>query len=265
MELTKTDNRIAPNLDKEERQFIEAKFSQHPKDLKDAEFKNFMLVLIGKAHVTSGQNADNQLINLSIPDLLDTISKYFSTLTLKEIELSFKLGLMGELGEYFGLNNKTYFGWFKNLIGSQKRTEANRKQGAYTNTQNAPKALTDEEKRAIMVKASLEAFESVRKGQYFPDMGNAVYNFIDRNWKIPFNAERKRKYITEAKVKLIAEHSEKIGTSNPEKAKKLKEEIGKIHAGLCDEPILCEAKRLVLNAYFKELIEFGTELKTIIN
>ena len=264
MEIAKYDARISPSLDREERQFVEAKFGHNPKEIKESEFKNFLLVLIGKAHVSCNQKPDEANIQLALPDLIDTISKYFSTLTLKEIELAFKLGLLGELGEYYGLNNKTYFGWFKNLIGSQKRIEANRKQGAYINLQNQPKALTDEEKRAIMINACFEAFEIVRKKEYFNDLGNAVYNFIDRNWKMPFSAEQKKKYIQVAKNKIISEKSAKYGASDGINAKKIKDEISAIREGLNENEVISEAKKLIVNQYFTDLIKNKIELKTII-
>ena len=37
----------------------------------------------------------------------------FNLYTLKDIELAFKLGVRGEMGEYYGLNPKTFYDWLK--------------------------------------------------------------------------------------------------------------------------------------------------------
>lgn len=57
--------------------------------------------------------------------LANDIRNTMKWLRVEEIPYCFKLGVQGELGEYYGLNYRTYFNWIKSYYHSRERRETN--------------------------------------------------------------------------------------------------------------------------------------------
>lgn len=68
---------------------------------------------INKAIADKGVNMDVKEINHLKLSITDDIIKDFPTLTLQDIVLCFNMGVRGNLGEYYGINVATLYGWLK--------------------------------------------------------------------------------------------------------------------------------------------------------
>lgn len=68
---------------------------------------------INKAIADKGVNMDVKEINHLKLSITDDIIKDFPTLTLQDIVLCFNMGVRGNLGEYYGVNVVTLYGWLK--------------------------------------------------------------------------------------------------------------------------------------------------------
>lgn len=254
---------IAPGLDKQEQEIILAKSGLRINQIEENECKKLLLVLIGKTHLDCGMVQDTVAISITINSLHDTLVKYFYTLTMSEITQAFRLGTMGEFGEWFGLNNKTYLQWCKGYLGWQKRIEANKKQMAFQNEFNKPKELTQSEKEKIIAEGVLIVFKEFKKTNFVYDAGNVTYNYLDSKQLIPFNIERKKEIVklAEAKVRLLITDKMAVAISEIERAA-LKNKLCSMSSK--DEEVRSECKRIGLNIFFKELVETGTELSDLI-
>lgn len=263
MEQRKIDIPIAKNLDQQEREIILARNGERIRMMPESSVGRELSILITKTHIACGQPINEGVVSLGMTMLLEDIIKYFGTLTMSEITQAFRLGTMGEFGEWFGLNNKTYLQWCKGYMGWQKRTEANKKQMVYNAELNKPKELTQDEKDKIIADGVLIVFEEFKKTGFIYDAGNVTYNYLDSKGLIPFTVDRKKEIVklAEAQVRIALTDKMAAAISQIERAA-FKSELGSI--SYKDEKVRTECKRIGLNIFFKELIETGTELKDLL-
>lgn len=254
---------LAPNLDKQEQEIVLAKNGDRISAISENECKKLLLVLIGKTHLDCGMIQDTGAINITINSLHDIMVKYFYTLTMSEITQAFRLGTMGEFGEWFGLNNKTYMQWCKGYLGWQKRIEANKKQIAFQNELNKPKELTQSEKDKIVSDGVLVVFYEFKRTGFVYDAGNVTYNYLDSKGLIPFTIERKKEIVKLAEAKVRLSITDKMASALSEiERNALKSKLGSV--SLKDNEVRSECKRIGLNIFFKELVETETELKDLL-
>jgi len=77
-------------------------------------------VVVNSIHQAINRSIADKGVNISIDEInyikrsvTDDILNDFHTLSLEDIQLCFKMGVRGELGEYYGLNTVSYYGWLK--------------------------------------------------------------------------------------------------------------------------------------------------------
>ena len=85
--------------------------------IKNIEDKNIVVNSIHQAVnrtiADKGVNMDAKDMNYLRISITDDILRDFSTLTLQDIVLCFTMGVRGNLGEYFGVNVVSLYGWLK--------------------------------------------------------------------------------------------------------------------------------------------------------
>lgn len=192
------------------------------------------------------------------------IRNNFSDFSNEEISLAFEYGLAGkitvDLNHYHDFN-VLYVSRFLNAFREYRRGQLLIARKAEEEKALPEKAeLTVKEKEQIMIDAALKAFEIVKSGQLYDDIGNSVYNFLDEKKLIPFTKERKMEFLEEAekKVKAMyeAEKYMKIDLRVINVLNKLIDEIN------CKSPnVIVEAKKIALNELFKQMIELDEKLE----
>lgn len=125
--------------------------------------------------------------------------------------------------------------------------------------------LTDDEKFKKMVEYSLTLFSEFKAKKEVVDLGNAVYDFLDKQKLIPFTAERKREFLAQARVKMVDNIDKEMAKA---KSQFNRGEITKLEYKLSDvlkkdNLIIPTAKRIALNTFFAELVETETDLKDL--
>jgi hypothetical protein len=85
--------------------------------IKNVDDKN---IVVNSIHQSINRSIADKGVNMDIEDMnylkrsvTDDILKDFPTLTLQDVTLCFSMGVRGNLGEYFGLNVVTFYGWLK--------------------------------------------------------------------------------------------------------------------------------------------------------
>jgi hypothetical protein len=85
--------------------------------IKNVEDKNIVVSSIHQAVNRSiadkGVNMDIEDMNYLKRSITDDILRDFPTLTLQDISLCFSMGVRGNLGEYYGINVVSLYGWLK--------------------------------------------------------------------------------------------------------------------------------------------------------
>jgi hypothetical protein len=85
--------------------------------IKNIDDKN---IVVNSIHQSINRSIADKGVNMDIEDMnylkrtvTDDILKDFPTLSLQDISLCFSMGVRGNLGDYFGLNVVTFYGWLK--------------------------------------------------------------------------------------------------------------------------------------------------------
>lgn len=262
-QITKLEYNLAPALTDDEKKYILSSVGDRIKNISKKDICTSLADLVSKAVFDAGQSIDELKLTGIINSIYPDLKQYFSTLTLKDIENAFRLGVREEYGIYMGVNPVTIFKWLKGYITDAKRSEAKKKQREYLES-FTKRVVSDEEKKEIMVKACLDAFESVKRGENYNDVGNSVYSYLDALKLIPFTMERKLKYMEMAKSACKERMLNNLhSTKHPHEKNSIKERLKHIEFSSSTEVII-EAKKIALIQFFKDLIEMNNELKELL-
>jgi hypothetical protein len=154
--------------------------------IKNVEDKNIVVNSIHQAVNRSiadkGVNMDVEDMNYLKRSITDDILRDFPTLTLQDVTLCFSMGVRGNLGEYFGINVVSLYGWlkkYKEEIIPEAMGEVKR---------HLPPAKLEEPKidhkqldldKVENICSAIDLF--VKESVYeFNDFGNIHYNFLNR-------------------------------------------------------------------------------------
>lgn len=236
-----------------------AKASQEPKlsELAIGEITVFMIGLIGRTFLNTGGDFDKnkEMIDATLDELCTDLKKYNATLSLSEIEIAFKNGWKKEYGEYYGLNNATYFGWVNAYTWGEKRLRVKKTLIEAKNKPAEEPKKSPEEIEYIMKDACLKAFDDYRRGVVVLDGGNVKYKYLFKKGLLKLTDERRKELKEKAEEKLRAEAIESKGKA---------ETIEKALSRVTNEGIQSEARKLALLQYFQELTENEFELTDLL-
>lgn len=195
-------------------------------------------------------------------DVTFDIKEKYPSLRDKEIKTIFENGVMGLYGEYMGLSRRTFNQFLKAYYMSEQRQKAVRE---HLERMDGDKIEpTEQEKENICIENALRAWEVFKKDGQFADIGNVVYNFIDRRGLIKFDASTKNKFMVRAEAIVKANQHLKAVTGDLFVIQATRKALAEIEAGQGIELIKAEAKRIALNEFFNHLKESRGELKHLL-
>ena len=154
--------------------------------IKNVEDKNIVVTSIhqsvNRCIADKGVNMEIDEMNYLKRSITDDILRDFTTLTLQDISLCFSMGVRGNLGEYYGINVVSLYGWLKKYkedVIPEAVIEVNR----YLPPPKEEETVIDYKK------FDLDSLENIcyainlfiTDGVYeFNDFGNVHYNFLNR-------------------------------------------------------------------------------------
>jgi hypothetical protein len=248
-----------------EKEILTACLEPNIKSFSDNDFRNNMLALIGKTHLNLGWPLDKNQLELTIDELCSDLKKYNSTLSFQEINIAFKNGYKKQYGEFYGLNNATYFAWVNAYAYSVNRSNAKKAIQAAAEKEKVKPVISPEEKEYIIEAGALSCFEHYRKTQIIYDLGNVTYDYLNSKELIPFTDEVKKEIYQSCKARLIDEQKSKLtDPANIGKHQGIKSAIKEIEENKY-LPAIAESKRVALKMYFDQLIQMEIELKDELN
>lgn len=218
-----------------------------------------MLGLIGKTFLNTGGNFKEKKedVNATLDELCDDLQKYNGLLSFSEIEIAFKNGWKKEYGEFYGLNNSTYFLWVNAYTLGESRLRVKKMlSNAKENANMNQPIKSPEEVEYILKAAVLKCFDEFRQGGVIFDAGNVKYNYLDKKGLIKFTKERKDAILTTIKERLRLEC-----LNNKSRSETVEKALKKV----LNASVLSECKKEALRQYFSELIEMEIELSDLLN
>lgn len=223
--------------------------------------------LINLIIAESGYRKEIEDIKFVIIGAINDIFSDFGHLSLKEIEIAFKRGVRGLLGESYGISVAQMYKWLyiydKELrINAMKELKKNQKTEVKEVSKDEIIAINDKWLRALT--KNYYDFTKTKIFNYI-DAGNIFYNLCDENKIFPIPKNIKKKYFNTAKENYLNQH-------NPEKAEGSYErsefariiKLVKHKDGFHDEIIKNRAKKLAVQYIFEKFIETSTDFETTI-
>lgn len=137
---------------------------------------------INKAIADKGFNMELEDMNYLKRSITDDILRDFPTLSLQDINLCFSMGVRGNLGEYFGINVVSLYGWLKKY-----KEEILPKM--FSEVKNYLPSAQDVEQVIDYKELDLDKIENIcsainlfkeEKVYIFNDFGNIHYNFLNK-------------------------------------------------------------------------------------
>lgn len=220
--------------------------------------------IIAKIHVYCGFEYNFEMVNASIDDLIQDLTRYFLTLTFEEVELAFKKGSKSEYGKYFGLNNVSYCQWLNGYMMSESRLKLRKQLSDAKNKPVVKPEPTEEEKKEIIKQGALNCFETFKSTEIIYDFGNVTYNYLEKIGVLNISIERKFEIKNIVALKL--EDANKIKLKDPScfaQRHQIKNEISEILSGK-SETLKKECRHFALKEFFLNLLEMGEELNNLI-
>lgn len=171
MELVKTDDPIN-KITESYRPFIIALRSLDIKGCDRATNLKAIIASITKATALTGKiNVDNGFELHAAENLLNEFISRWPHAKHTEIELAFKKGVLGDYGEYFGINVKSLLGFWKSYIQSPELLQAKREWIKLMDEPKVAKTITNVD----LTESILKAFEDFKKTGELPFTSSHYY------------------------------------------------------------------------------------------
>lgn len=224
---------------------------------------NTVVKAIAKAAQYCGQVITKEDAAFISRNLCDVVTRHYPNVRVDEIPVAIERGVLGDFGEYFGLNVASFTKFIKAYMESQVRIEAAKK--LLDVSKDEPKIPSPEELRVMENDIIVNAYSTFCESGSFYDAGNHVYNKLDERGLIPFTAEVKRGFMDKAKTTVELRNNPSTATSLDERRKRA-QFIESLAKGLksAESAIIREAKQIALNEYFSGLKEMETDIKLLL-
>jgi hypothetical protein len=238
-------------------------------------------VVVNSIHTSINQSIADKGFNMAIEDMnylkrsiTQDILRNFYTLTLEDINLCFKMGVRGELGEYFGLSVVSFYGWLKKY-----KQEVLPK--AYSEIKKFLPSPKEVQEVVDYKKLDLEKVDNIcsaislfnTENTYeFNDFGNVHYNFLDKlNYFDSISDDDKSLVKEDAKASLISKMKDKnlelIAQGKKYQKIDINDLCNKIEYGEKDTETMVDIiyRKLILKSFiisfnFDELEKFRSDL-----
>ena len=222
----------------------------HPDDL-----RKMVALLIIQTHANCGFKLDQQVLEMTLDELVSDLQRYAGTVTFEEIAIVFKKGYKHEFGQYTGLNNATYWKWINTWLVNETRLNVRKQIETMKMSPKVEPELSESEKLEIIKRGVIENFNVFKRGGLMLDAGNVSYNYLKEKGLLTLTDKQKSEIMANVKHKLRTEALQNKGSKSMQQA---------IAENVTNVAINIECKREALRMYFKHLVEMGIEINEII-
>lgn len=245
---------------------LEALSSEQICRLPPLEVEKVLMTAVQKAFKDKGQQITPDQSDHIVDTLTSSVMKACPYIRIAEIPIAIENGILGEYGEYFGLNVVTFVSFVKSHFNSLSRAnlvKQNRKDPV------EEKIPTDEELAKMDKDILIRAFDTYKRLGYYEDHGNYIYRVaVKKLGLFELSEDRKKEYLEKGKKRAIEAFKTEM-VQRPFERNALSKNINDVanmvkgSDGL--SRVYKEALQLALMAWFKDLVEMGTEITDLIS
>lgn len=263
-ELAKKDNQLGllHKLSNE----LEALTSSKICELPPLEVDKVLMTAVHKAYNDKGQSVDPEAMEYIVENLLTSTLKACPYIRIAEIPIAIEKGILGDYGDYFGLNVITFVGFIKSHYGSLNRANL-AKRLPKTEEENPVKSeseILDQDKKLLV-----SAFETYKRIGFYEDHGNYIYRVAVKKLELfVLTSDKQKEYLNLGKSRAI----EKLKNEMVQKPFDRKPITEQITQATNLEPktegvkrVYKESLQLALMDWFKGLVEMEIEITDLLN
>ncbi|MFD2599876.1 hypothetical protein ACFSQ3_13040 [Sphingobacterium corticis] len=245
---------------------VQAMTSERICDLSRLRVDQVLLGSVHKAFRDRGQEVADDEAEYITNNLYDSVLSACPYVRIAEIPIAIEKGILGDLGEFFGLNVVTFTNFIKRHYASEKRAKNASQLPKSEEQKPAPteSEVLDRDKSLL-----ISAFDMYKSVGYYEDHGNYMYRVAAKKLKLfDLSPERKKSFLDQGKVRAI-EKLKNEQVQKPFDRHRINQEIidaqnlTKDSDGL--RRVYKESLQLALMDYFKGLMEMGEEIENLIS
>lgn len=218
---------------------------------------------VAKAFQKAGQTPEKEDSYFITSEVVKDVLLFYPNIRVEEIPIAIEKGLVGDFGNYFGINALSISKFLKAHMESEyRKKEAIELRKESEPTKQEP---TKEERFEAETRVIAQAYNKFCEVGFYDDYGNFIYNKLDERGLIPFNTERKKEMFAKAKENLIRKNNPS-NANNLGERNALKKALNLVLEGMEDANIMIatEAKKIALATLFAELQELGTSITDLL-
>ncbi len=223
-----------------------------------SELVKYLFPLIIRMHANTGYTYNEVITTATIEELAIDLIKEHGILTLAEVSLAFTRGYKKMYGDFFGLNNMTYFVWVKEYCKEENRTKAKiALMKLQEELKNPKKELSEEEKEKLTVAGIISSFVNFKNNIHVM-VPSAFYDYLKRKntEHFSFTDNLKKTFMDNAKSEIISEQTLKKSASPTMLSKSITDYIEEVQkSGNKHGDIITRAKQIAVKHWFGYLIE----------
>lgn len=229
------------------------------------ELDKILLTAVHKAFSDKGQRIDPVDMDYIVDNLADSVLFACPFVRIEEIPIAVQKGILGDYGEYFGLNVSTFTNFVKLHYASSNRANLAKQSIVSTTKVYEPTESEILERDKDLLIQSFEWFKSKGFSRIMATISTRLQ--LKKLGVLRVSDERQKEYLNLGKTKAVEKlrndllqrpmERQKIGTMIVE-ATELKSGTDGIKL------VYKEALQIALINWFKELLEFGTEIKDLL-
>lgn len=228
-------------------QFITAYQSKRISEFDKREAQKEIRKIISLTFQRKGQIVEDKDLGFFSADLLRIILNDFKFLRIDELRTALEKGVLGEYGEYFGLNTVTYCNWIKSYLSQEERGKEIMKLNQPKHKEKEP---SNAEKLEGMKNYIRRIFGIHKNLKQCNDSFNLGYNFLNRYGLIPHTADERNAILDLAKEQIGEELKLQLQESRSLERNEKKAQLEDFLNGNSDKAI-SRAKLITLNDFFR--------------
>ncbi|MFD2594713.1 hypothetical protein ACFSSD_05235 [Sphingobacterium griseoflavum] len=224
-----------------------------------------LMTCVNKAFKDKGQMVIPSDMDHIVNNLIDMVLEHCPFIRIGEIPIAIEKGILGDYGDYFGLNVVTFTNFIKTHYASQNRANLAKQAIVRHDEIKEPTESEVLEQDKILLKSAFEKFKS--SGRY-EDHGNYLYKVAAKKLNLfELSPERQKEYLEQGKIIAIEKlKNEQIQRPNERKRiSKIMDQANNLEKGSDGVKLVYkESLQIALTNWFKELIEMDAEITDLL-
>lgn len=240
---------------------LEAMQSAKICEIPPIELDTVLMTAVHRAYRDKGQDVACEDMDYIVDNLCERVLSACPFVRIAEIPIAIEKGILGDYGDYYGLNVNTFVSFIRSHYNSLKRASLAKQTQPKEEEKPIP---TEEEQKKTQRQVIVNAFEGYRKNGSYTDYGAYIYKSLKSMNVFNFSEERQKKFLEKGKERVLSSLRTDMQRNPHErnKCKRLMDEAMNIGKDKTEGKTMVynAALQIALNRFFDDLIEMEQDI-----